>query len=360
MQKINILQLITGLGMGGAEKTVLDLASQCDKKIFNTYVVALSAENELLGEFIKNDINPTILAMPNSFFGLISMLRTLNKFIKNNNINIIHTHLAHSIMVASILGILHPKIKIIYTSHNLNIGSKLREFIVWCLKPFRDIDIILSQDIVRFFNKKRHKIIQNGIKIDKYNLGLEKNKQFTFIAVGRLEAVKNHKFLIEIASRLKNDFSFKLDIVGGGGKLKELDNLIKQYDVGDCVAMLGIKNNVAELLNRSHCLLMPSLWEGLPIVILEAGASSLPIISTPVGGIPSLLNDTNAYVCALDSFAFYMKDVLQNYERATQKGRELFRVIEQQYSIEKIIDAHEAVYKSLQPHKPNSPESKRG
>ena len=56
-----------------------------------------------------------------------------------------------------------------------------------------------------------------------------------------------------------------------------------EQDLKDYIKLLGLRNDIPNLLNKSHCLLMPSLWEGLPIVILEAGASRLPVISTPVG-----------------------------------------------------------------------------
>ena len=347
MKKINILQLITGLGMGGAEKVVLDLAKYTSKDDFNTYVVSMSKRDELLGEFLENGINTKILNKSNSLKDFLKIVKELNQVIKQNNIQIIHAHMTHSVIVASILKILNQTLKIVYTSHNLNIGSKSREIIIWGLKSFRDVDIVFSKDILKFFYKSNYEVIPNGIKIEKYNLNLKKNDKFTFIAIGRLETVKNHKILVEIANRLKDKFDFEIQIVGNGYLKKDLESLIVKYNLEDSVKLLGLRNDIPKLLNKSHCLVMPSLWEGLPIVILEAGASSLPVISTPVGSIPSLLNDNNAYLTELDDFEAKMIDVLDNYEEAKPKGKNLFKEINKTYSIDSVVIEHERIYKSL-------------
>ena len=347
MKKINILQLVTGLGMGGAEKVVLDLAKYTSKDGFNTFVVAMSKRDELLQEFLDSNIDTTLLRKSNSIKDIFSIINFLNKIIKEKNIQIIHAHMTHSIIVASILKILNPSLKIVYTSHNLNIGSKIRELIVWSLKPFRDVDIVFSKDILKYFYKQNYRVIPNGIKVDKYNLGLEKNQKFTFIAIGRLETVKNHEFLIKIANDLKDKYDFEIQIVGDGYLRDELKELIQKYALEYRVKLLGLRNDIPKLLNQSHCLLMPSLWEGLPIVILEAGASSLPVISTPVGSIPSLLNSKNAYLAELDNFKNKMIEVLDDYEGAKFKGKKLFEDIRLKYSIEAVIEAHEKIYREL-------------
>ena len=110
MKKINILQLITGLGMGGAEKVVYDLAFYSDKSKFNTYVIALSKRVQ---EFIDGKIDTTVLHKDNTLSDLFNMI---NIFIKEKEIDLIH---AHTMIIATILKILNPKIKIVTTSHRI-------------------------------------------------------------------------------------------------------------------------------------------------------------------------------------------------------------------------------------------------
>ena len=347
MKKINILQLVTGLGMGGAEKVVLDLAKYISNEEFNTIVVSMSKRDELYQEFLNNKIDTKLLRKSNSLKDIFYIINTINKLVKEKNIQIIHAHMAHSIIVASIIKIFNPSLKIVFTSHSLNIGSRVRELIVWFLKPFRNIDIVFSKEILKYFYKSNYKVIPNGIKIDKYDLKIKKNQKFTFIAVGRLETVKNHKFLIEIANELKDEFDFEIQIVGHGYLKEELENLIQKYDLKEYVKLLGLRNDIPELLNQSHCLLMPSLWEGLPIVILEAGASNLPIIATPVGSIPSLLNGENSYLSDFENFKEKMLYIFNNYSEAKIKSEKLFYDIKNIYSIEIIVKKHEKIYKDL-------------
>lgn len=347
MNKINVLQLITGLGMGGAEKVVLNLSKFTNKKEFNTYVVSMSKRDELYDEFIKEKINTTKLNKSNSFKDIISIIKSINKIIKEKKIHIIHAHMTHSIIVASILKILNPKIKIVFTSHSLKLGSRLRELIISFFKPLRNIDIIFSKDILRYFYKSSYRILPNGIEIEKYVSNQKKNNKFTFISIGRLEDVKNHIYLIEFAKKLKNKHDFEIHIVGHGYLEEKLKKLIKINNLEKYIKLLGLRSDIPKLLNESHCLIMPSLWEGLPIVILEAGASSLPILSTPVGSIPSLLDKKNSYICELEDFVDNAELIINDYETAKEKGNKLFKKINNIYSISEIVKKHEEIYKEL-------------
>ena len=347
MKKVNVLQLITGLGMGGAEKSVLNLSINLNKNFYNNYVIGLSKRDELLNEFLENNVNTVLLRKTNSLKDLFVIVKYVNRFIKEKNIQIIHAHMTHSIIIASILKILNPNIKIVFTSHSFNMGSKIREIIIWLLKPFRNIDIIFSKNMFKFFYKKNYRIIPNGIDISKYELNINKNKKFTFIAVGRLEKMKNHKLLIEIANKLKNKYEFEIWIVGEGYLREELENLIYKYDLKDHVKLLGLRNDIPRLLNQSHCFVMPSLWEGFPISILEAGASGIPIISTPVGSIPSLINNKNGYLAEIKEFEIKMEEVLNNYQQAKEKAIRLKEKTINEYSIQNIVKKHEILYKEL-------------
>lgn len=347
MRKVNVLHLITGAGVGGAEKSVLAIAKYINKTKFNTFVLALAKRDELLEEFLSNDINITILNKTNSLSGFIQIFKSVIEFSKKNKIEIIHAHMTHSIIVASFVKLLIPSVKIVYTSHTLNIGSKLREFAVWSLKYLRDIDIIFSREILKYFYKRNYKIIPNGIKVENYKLNFKKNKKFTFITVGRLETVKNQKVLLEIIKDLKGKFEFEIHIIGVGYLRGELESLIKKYNLDANVKLLGLRNDIPKCLNKAHCFVLPSLWEGLPIVLLEAGASCLPIISTPVGSIPTLIDNEMGYLSEVDNFANTMEYVFNNYEESMEKANLLKNHIVDNFSIEQVVKEHENIYKDL-------------
>ena len=347
MEKINILQLITGLGMGGSEKIVLDLSKGLNKNRFNTFVIGLSKRDELLEEYIKNGINVQLLRKNNSLKDFKDIVLHINRFVKNNNIKIIHAHMTHSLIIASVVKIFNPSVKIVFTPHSFNVGSKYRELILFLLKPFRNIDILFSKHLLKFFYKKNYEIIPNGIDISKYDIISTKNNIFTFIAIGRLEKMKNHKILIEIADKLKDKYSFQIYIVGEGYLRKELENLIDKYNLQNIVKLLGLRNDIPELLNKSHCFVMPSLWEGFPVSLLEAGASKMPVIITPVGSVAGLINENNGYLSKLDDFIKNMELVLNHYDEAKIRGLNLFRDIKKNYSLKFMIKRYENLYKKL-------------
>jgi glycosyltransferase involved in cell wall biosynthesis len=150
-----------------------------------------------------------------------------------------------------------------------------------------------------------------------------------------------------MVNELKDKYDFELHIVGDSYLRNDIENKIKEYNLEDRVKLLGIRTDIPNLLNQSHCLVMPSLWEGLPIVILEAGASSLPVISTPMGSIPSVINKQNGYLSDLENFKNNMIYVLENYEEAKAKGINLFKDIIKTYSIDSVVLEHEKIYKGL-------------
>lgn len=344
---MKILHIITGLGMGGAERVVLDLAT-LGKKQNNIFVISLSNNaNALIPQFEAQGITPIIcdLSHPLKFFSVVCLVI---KFIKQKKIAIVHTHLFHPILMTPFIKVF-TSARIVFTAHSFNIGSKLREISVFLLKPFRDADVLFSSSQMSFFYKKKHCVIANGVNIELYNLAVKKLDRFTFVTVGRLQAVKNHIALLVCMHKLiyTHNINCQLNIIGDGELRGLLEAKIVELNLASHVHLLGVRNDINVQMSQSHCLLMPSLWEGLPIVILEAGASCLPIISTPVGSIPTLLTNENAYLSEIENFEATMLDVVNNYPEAQNKAKKLYDKIIASYSLNAIIEQHLSLYNSL-------------
>jgi glycosyltransferase involved in cell wall biosynthesis len=344
---MNILHIITGLSMGGAERVVLDLAVQAKKKGNAVQVSSLSKADSLLPGFKAFDIYPVILDFSNPFL-FISNINRIISLIKQHEIRIVHLHLAHPVIVSPFI-FCFTRAKIVFTSHNFNIGSKIREFYVWLFKPFRQSDILFSTNQYKYFYKKNFCIIENGINIEQYHLTMPKSDTFTFISVGRLMKVKNQIFLIELMYKMiyTHGKNCRLLIAGDGELRNEIENRITILNLKQYITLLGIRNDINTLMAQSHCLLLPSLWEGLPIVLLEAGASRLPIIATNVGSIPSLLDKDNSYIGTLNNFEENMLFVMEHYDDAHNKSERLYKKIKENYSIETVGNKHISLYSSL-------------
>jgi len=211
----------------------------------------------------------------------------------------------------------------------------------------RSIDILFSVNMKRYFHKSHNSVIQNAVNVEEFTGQTDKFEKFTFLAVGHLREAKNYPFLLKCAKELKKSFDFQFLIAGEGKLKKKLQEIIDKEELEEDVFLLGNVENISQLLQRSHCLVMPSLWEGMPIAILEAGASRLPVIATPVGSIPSILHDDNAYLATLDEFSDRMADVYHNYQEAQQKAEKFYDQVIKEHTIEKMTKKLEDLYLSL-------------
>lgn len=347
MRKIKVMHLITGLNVGGAEKVVYDLSLELNRRGHNNLVVGISDKDFLAKMFRESGINVQILGVNKKINSFVKGLFSLVSLIKKNEINIIHAHMTHALIMAVCIKFFMPGLKIVFTSHNFNVGSKKREKVISILKPFRNIDIIFSKKMWKGMYKKNAVVIPNGINTALYKMNIEKNKVFTYLAIGRIEAVKNHKFLAEAAVKLRAEIDFEIHIVGDGILKEELLAYIQDNNLENIFKILGYRKDINTICNQSHVFVLPSLWEGLPISLLEAGASSLPVIVTPVGSISELVDDNSGYLKELDAFMDAMRHTYFNYTDVIEKGKVLQAKIEANYDLNRIVDRHIEIYENI-------------
>lgn len=345
--KINVLQFITGLGKGGAEKVIFDLCRHIDPNAFPVRVLAFGHRDDLLTKFRQNGIETDFFYFTgrgNAF----RLVQHLIRQVKTHQVGIIHVHLFHALLFACIVKLFVPKIKIVFTSHS-NLGSKIREFIIYCLKPFRSVDIMFSEQLRQYYDTDNAVVIENGIDSQRYILDVPQNNTFTFINVARLEPVKNHSGLIKMVKKVaeQSHIPFQVQIVGEGHLGEALKKEAVAEQVADKIAFLGWRTDITELCNRAHAFVLPSHWEGLPIALLEAGACGLPVIVTPVGSIPSVIHEENGFLAAESEFADLMLYVMNHYEQARQKGQHLQHDVQTIYDVNVMVAKHEALYRKV-------------
>jgi len=125
----------------------------------------------------------------------------------------------------------------------------------------------------------------------RHSLGLAAD-ECVILAVARFEEAKNHAGILRTFERvLETHPSATLLLVGQGMLFNATRTLATTLHVADSVRFLGIRNDIPDLMRASDLYLMSSLWEGLPMVLLEAAASGLPAVATDVGGNPTAVLD---------------------------------------------------------------------
>lgn len=165
-----------------------------------------------------------------------------------------------------------------------------------------DVIIALSEYWKEYFKNefpaKRVEIIKNVISAPKVHK--QQTSYFTLLFLGLLGKNKGIYDLLECIRDHKVEFQGKLKLyIGGNGEIEHVKQLIKEYDIAGIAMFEGwvSGDKKIELLNKSDAYILPSYKEGLPISILEAMSYGMPIISTPVGGIPEIVsNGENGYL----------------------------------------------------------------
>ncbi|MCW3462074.1 glycosyltransferase family 4 protein [Chitinophaga nivalis] len=348
---MKVVHIITGLGGGGAEKFVFNICRELINKGYSQKVIVLNDNQlDLLPLFTAAKIEVTPLNIRQQPFALISKALHFARLLRQEKNAVLHAHMFHSLVFACLIKLFHPGIKIVFTSHNFNIGSRLREVITFLLKPFRSTDILFSRKMHRKFYKDEAncRIIPNGIPTAEYDLNVKKEETYTFICVARLEKVKNQKAILVAANKLhKEGLPFKVWLVGQGDMSDELKQYAATNHLNDVIVFKGFSQEIPTLMNQANCFLLPSLWEGMPLSILEAAASGLPVVCTAVGSIPEFFSDELITYTAADDLYPVMKKVLEASSLYAEKGQVLKQYVREHFDIATTIQQHLDVYKQL-------------
>lgn len=225
-----------------------------------------------------------------------------------------------------------------------------------------DTSVALTGDMkkaMQKFSNKRIEVVPNGIDTKKFNfdkyesrekLGLDHDKKIVLF-VGRLEPVKGLKYLIEAISILKDTKNLELIVVGNGNEKHKLERLAEDLKLNENVTFAGKISNkkIPEYMAAADMFVLPSLSEGFPVVLLEAMAAGLPIVTTKVKGLPEIIEDNVNGLLVLPKNPEELADkinLLLNDENLTKKISILNKEKSKSYSWENVALTLEKVYVS--------------
>ncbi|MGE4403629.1 MAG: glycosyltransferase [Desulfobulbus sp.] len=295
---MKILLVITGLGMGGAEHVVVNLADR---------LAALGHEVKiayLTGPALVTPVSPDIELVPigmtstRSFFTGYLKLRNL---VKNYKPDVVHSHMVHANILSRLLRATLKIPRLVCTAHNTDEGGRFRMLAYRLTDRFADISTNVSREAVESFVRKgavrpeRMVAVPNGIDPDKFffdknvrnenrkNLFTEKN---IILAVGRFNEAKDYPNLLNAISILRNKRDdFKLIIVGDGPLKSELTTYVEHLRLDSFVCFLGIRTDIPDLMSSSDIFVLSSAWEGFGLVVSEAMACERLVVATDCGGV---------------------------------------------------------------------------
>ena len=312
MQKIKILTITTTglIRKEGISTILLDYFSKFDKSEFKIDLVSFGIySEELVKEFEDNSISVKFL--PHRKKEMFKYMIELGKLIKKEKYEIIYLNgssalLAIELLVAWLCGC---KVRIVH-SHNTKCDFKKADKLLRPLfyRLYTHAFSCGQKAGEWLFENKPFTIIKNGRDCAKYKYNVEKRTlmrekfgidESTFIVghVGCFNDQKNQTYLVKIFNKLLefNDNS-KLVLVGDGSKIDEVKQLVKDLELEEKVLFLGNVNNVDEVLQMMDVMCLPSLYEGLPLVVVEWQISALP----------SVISNTVTTECAYTDIVKYM------------------------------------------------------
>ncbi len=360
MKKYKIIHIISTLEIGGAELQLLDVLKKLDKSRYEVSVCCLTRGGPLVDDFCKLGIEVIILKRRFRFD--FSLIKQIIRVVKEKKIDIVHTHM----FTANSWGTLASRIArvpiIINSVHDIEAWKCWHHrFIDRMLFSYVDT-VITNSDATRGFMVKNGKLngnkfvtVYNGIDILKFSPHLSHvNSDFPTIGtVARLdEPKKGLKYLIMAMEIIKNEIpNCQLIIIGDGHSRGSLESLVNEKKLERNVRFFGYRKDIPELLAEIDVFIVPSLWEGLGDVILEAMAMEKPVVATNVGGIPEMVSHgkTGFLVPAKDSpaLAAMILKLLKSPEMRREMAKTGRKRVEDNFSIEKTVEKIQAIYDEL-------------
>ncbi|PQQ32352.1 glycosyl transferase [Photorhabdus luminescens] len=352
---MKIALITTGLGMGGAEKQLCDLADTF--LVNNQSIIIISLTGPTITKPISDKIFIYEIRMKKTPWGFIHALWKVKKIIKKEDIDVLHSHMFHANIFSRCMRLLTKFPQLICTAHSTNEGGSLRMFIYRITNWLSDLNTNVSQAAVDSFIKKKamkeNQIISisNGINTNKFFFSEESRRNIRreldipdniqlFLSVGRLHDPKDYPNLLYAFSILleRKPLSY-LIIAGNGPLIDKLIRLATKLNIIKNVHFLGARNDIPALMSACDTFVLSSKYEGCPLVIAEAMACQRYIVATNCGGVKFVLNKYGSLVPIQDSkrLADAMEKSIEiNKDKKYQLGLEARNHIKNNFSIEKI------------------------
>ena len=368
---IRVLQLITSLERGGAENHLLALLTHADRRAFELETAVLSGEGELVPVFRQAGI-PVHLLKSRTRFDPLALGR-LVRLLRDGRFDILHSHLFRADIYAGLavakLGERRPLL--VSTRHNDDrfFLNPFVGLVHYGVSARQDLIIAISDHIARFTvsrgvrHPERVRRVYHGLEPPvtkaleregqhiRQELGISPD-EFLVGNVGRLALQKGQRHLIAAMPLLLERVPRARAIIAGGGDLEDyLRELASEIGVAECVHVLGPRKDVPALMHAIDVFVMPSIWEGFGLVLLEAMAAGRPIVASRVATIPEVVVDgeTGLLVPAGDPLALAsaLADLAEQPARAARMGEAGRERLRRQFSVEKMVGDTELLYREL-------------
>ncbi len=323
MKKIKLAFLISTLDAGGAERQLINTVNALPKESFEIKLFILKDRAKLLSQ-LSGDIQVKVIGInayvsPKSVYKVISEIRLFRP-------QILHSQMYASNILARVYKMFNKPVFVVNQIHGL--GSWIRKrHIIFDRFLIRYVDKILVvskksfeiRSIREKYPASKLSILYNSIDATKYMLkNLKQNNAsvFTLGMACRLVPLKQVDKAIELVLNLRDlGLNVQLKVAGDGPEKENLLQLISKYNLDQSIELLSFVEDMPAFYNQIDCFLVCSKTEDLPLSIVEAFSSGRAAISTNIGGIPELFENTyGLLVNDLTQDIFSIKKFIENFD----------------------------------------------
>lgn len=354
MDKIKVVHIIPTLTFGGAERFVIDLANNTSDKI-ESDIVILKDEKALASDLEKYIDIHLVEKKKKLSFGLFEKIEDK---LKELDPDIVHTHL----FGADVWGRVAANrldLPVVTTEHNVNKQeSSVKGLAKKILSNYSDKYTAPSEAVKIYMqdnygiDEKDIEVIMHGINLDKflYSDPYIGHKPLKLLMLGRLTKQKGHDLALEALSMVdRNDWM--LDIVGDGEDYSYLEKLVQEHGLQENVRLWDPTLDVEDEYNGHDVILMPSRWEGLGLVAMEAMAAGRVVIGTNVEGLNEVVkNGINGLLVKPENPEALAKRIIfciQNEGECGDIARKARKYAKKHFSIEDMVEKYEKIYQEM-------------
>jgi glycosyltransferase involved in cell wall biosynthesis len=268
----------------------------------------------------------------------------------------------HSNVMGRVVGRMAGVPRVIASEQTMGQEGRGRRELNRLTAPLADKVICVSQSVADFARdtigipSDQLVVIPNGVDTSFFvpapSPPLFESDEALFGYVGRLHPVKGVNYLVAAFARVAAAHPhIRLQLVGEGSEYAALVKQAQELGVASQVEFLGRRSDIADLMRNMDILVLPSLWEGMPNVALEAMACGLPLIATAVGGTPEVVVDAKTGLLVpsqdVEALAAAMAKMLQNPEWVERMGRAGRERVECSFSIQNTVQMTVDLYDAL-------------
>jgi glycosyltransferase involved in cell wall biosynthesis len=355
---MRIVQLVETLETGGLERIAVDLALAQKRAGHSAMLYCLFTGGPLADEACAAGIPVTEF---NKEPGLsVKMMFRLARQLRRDAADVVHTHNPGVHHYGALAAWMARVPAIVNTRHGpaTSFGHPYQERYFRAVMPLTDRVVFVCEDSRRYLVEKlglpntKSAVILNGIALgaflEKPAAPLSASPKIRFGAVGRMVPVKAHSILIDAFAQLSRKLPHaELRIVGGGPLEDQLKEQARKVGLEDRIRIQGLNHHIADVLQQLDVFVMSSTSEGLPLVILEAMAAGLPVVSTRIGGVPEVAPEGDVSMLCTPGSASDLAEAM--YKAATScdltsMGKRAREMAIAKFGFDQMWRSYEAVY----------------